>query len=272
MRECVIARPGFALLSADVKGLESCTHAQVLVNTWGYRDLASKINAGVDPLIEFAAEYSGRPESEIAAGVLAGDTECKRLRQIAKGPIYGLPGGMGAKRLRAYLRGKKVDVSLAESERLVATWRRLYPQTVAAHRHISERHVNHRNGTYSYRIPGSHDLHRRGATFAAVCNGMLLQSLGAKMLKWVLYHVVRDQQIGAMQGSHTIIFEHDALIVEAPLDALDLHAKKLHGWFNAGFAKYCPDVNMSTEVACSDRWSKHAKRIVTDGKLQVCRV
>jgi hypothetical protein len=266
MRECVVARPGYALLSADVKGLESATHAQVLAND-GMHMLASKINAGVDPLIEFAAHFYSVDYEQLKRSVDSGDPRAKEMRQHAKAPVYGLPGVMGAATLLKQLRKSGVDCDLEFAEKMVLKWRDLYPQTVVAHKAIKR---SYDRGFFSYDVPGAPaKFTRRGCTYAAACNGRLLQSLGAQMMLSVLWDVVKAQQVGDMNGSFANAFIHDEILIEAPLDALDEHAEKLEALFNAGFKRFCPDVNMSTEVVASNVWSKRARRIVSNGKLTV---
>jgi DNA polymerase I-like protein with 3'-5' exonuclease and polymerase domains len=106
-RRLFVARPGYKLVIADYSAIELVTLAAVLTQTYGKSVLADVLRAGRDPHSYTASLVLSKPYEEIRDGV---QTEKARgqvgpysqARQAAKAINFGVPGGLGPKRLALY--------------------------------------------------------------------------------------------------------------------------------------------------------------------------
>jgi hypothetical protein len=98
VRECIVARPGRLFSSTDYPQLELYTHAQSCLWYLGRSELAEALNANRDLHVQLAAAMVGISYEE-GMRRKRSDPEFKLLRQVAKPPNYGFPGGMSAAKL-----------------------------------------------------------------------------------------------------------------------------------------------------------------------------
>jgi DNA polymerase I-like protein with 3'-5' exonuclease and polymerase domains len=119
VRECLVAAPGHVLIACDYSTLELCALAQICYGRYGQSHMRDLINQGVDLHRYVAAKILNKPESEVT----------KDERQRGKAVSFGLPGGMGAKGLRAYaLASYGVSLTLEEAESWRTAWINLFPE------------------------------------------------------------------------------------------------------------------------------------------------
>jgi DNA polymerase I-like protein with 3'-5' exonuclease and polymerase domains len=119
-RELFVARPGHRLVIVDYSAIELVTLAAVLENRYGHSVLADVLREGRDPHAYTASLVSGIPYDEIKRGVKeekqAGVTgRYTKARQAAKAINFGVPGGLGARKLALYARAN-YGVDMTEEE------------------------------------------------------------------------------------------------------------------------------------------------------------
>jgi DNA polymerase I-like protein with 3'-5' exonuclease and polymerase domains len=114
------------LFIADYSAIELRTLAAVCQARFGYSKLGEVITSGIDPHVFTAAAIQGLSLAEFEALEQTDKERFVRGRQAAKAINFGVPGGLGAERLREYAQANYgVTLSLAEAEEFRA-------------RHISE--------------------------------------------------------------------------------------------------------------------------------------
>jgi hypothetical protein len=127
-RSMFIARPGHKLIVADYSAIELTTLAAVLYQRYGPTVLYKVLKEGRDPHAYTASLVTGQDYDEVKAGVRSEkaavkDAESRGLprpqtpytnaRQAAKAINFGVPGGLGARRLAAYA---KISYSVEMTE------------------------------------------------------------------------------------------------------------------------------------------------------------
>jgi hypothetical protein len=112
-RSIFIARPGHKLVVADYSAIELVTLAAVCLSRYGWSKLAETLKAGRDPHAYTAALVQGL-DYEAFLG-LKGTPEFKTARQAAKAINFGVPGGLGARKLALYAKAN-YGVDLTEDQ------------------------------------------------------------------------------------------------------------------------------------------------------------
>jgi DNA polymerase I-like protein with 3'-5' exonuclease and polymerase domains len=119
-RRLFVARPGHKLIIADYAAIELRTLAAVLLARFGQSKLADVIRRGVDPHAYTAAMTTGMTLEEFMAVKKKAPDVFKHHRQAAKAINFGVPGGLGPRRLAEYARlnyGVDMDVEHAKALR-----------------------------------------------------------------------------------------------------------------------------------------------------------
>jgi hypothetical protein len=129
-RECFTAPPEHFLFTIDYSYIELVTLAAICLRWYGKSQLAEVIRRGIDPHCYTAALITGMPLGEFMALKVSDPENFKDRRQKAKALNFGLPGGLGAARLRDYARDN-YGVTLTEDE--AENWRKkvveeVYPE------------------------------------------------------------------------------------------------------------------------------------------------
>ena len=117
-RSLFVARPGHKLIVADYSAIELVTLASVLERRYGKSVLADVLRSGRKPHDFTASLMMNMPYEEfLALKEKDKDLHTKR-RQAAKAINFGVPGGLGAKKLIRYAKTEyKVDLTLEEASR-----------------------------------------------------------------------------------------------------------------------------------------------------------
>lgn len=129
-RELFVASPGHLLLAIDYSYVELRTLAAVCEAWFGKSQLADTIRRGIDPHCFTAAMLLGTPLDEFMGLRDSDPKRFKDYRQSAKAVNFGVPGGLGAKKLVGQAR-ENYGVSMTEDEatsmraRLI---RKVYPE------------------------------------------------------------------------------------------------------------------------------------------------
>jgi DNA polymerase I-like protein with 3'-5' exonuclease and polymerase domains len=111
-RALFLADPGTVIVAADYSAIELRTLAGVCEKRLGKSVLADILRDGVDPHAYTARLLLGLSQSEW--NNLGGSVK-KAKRQAAKALNFGIPGGLGAKKLRAYAKAN-YGVDLSDEE------------------------------------------------------------------------------------------------------------------------------------------------------------
>lgn len=282
VRSCFTAREGYVQSSSDYSALEMCTFAEVLMQLLGWSTLAEAINADKDPHVMLAAEQWLRMSYEDAlAAVAAGDENAADMRQLAKVPNFGLPGGMGGKTLVRYAKsnygsafvrkffGATVSEQIRKGYRIKDEWMKTWAETPEYFELMGEC-VGDGEATiiqlFSNRIHG-------GCTFSMACNTMF-QGLAADGATEALWHVVREcydpRMRSVLFGSRVTAFVHDEIRAEHPEEVAPEGADRVKEVMEETMQRWTPNVRSKVEPALSRRWYKGAKSVRNkEGVLQI---
>lgn len=287
IRECFVARPGYAIISVDHGGLELCTLAQVIVNLGIGRLMADKINGGTDLHCDVAKEILGWDYAETLKAVKdlahSGHKDAKNKRNCAKVVNFGRPGFMGAPTLVHYAKHSyKVDFSKAAplelhadpkerallfGKQLIRHWETANPEGKEFLNYAKR--LPEGGGGKCVVIPGTTIL-RRGATVAAGANTHF-QGLGAALEAYVGWIIMKEIFCGSgplrRSGARMINFVHDEFLLEVPIEWLTEVAAQLETIMAEAPQRFLPDVRISSEAVAMSRWSKAAERVEIAGEL-----
>lgn len=119
MRAQLIAGEGKTLYIADYSAAELVALAQVCLDRYGFSKLADAINAGQDVHKLTAARFLRKPVGEVSKGE----------RQYGKIANFGLPGGLGFKRLVDFARDSYgVVINEEEAKAIKEAWLQSFPE------------------------------------------------------------------------------------------------------------------------------------------------
>lgn len=289
VRECVMARPGFALAVSDFRMLELVGIAQLCVERLGLTTLASKINAGDDIHAEIGAGVlydddvaTGRITFDDAVRAViarrsAGDKVASEARDAGKPANFGMNGGMqSAETFQLYARKSYgQSLTLDQCERIMASWRN---RAVDQQAYLAAiRQTRNEMGLYDCLLPRTEMLIPRGLARTAASN-YPFQSIGMRVADragWLVAKAQYCPEFGEadMTGSHLVLFVHDDLTSEVPLDRAAEHAQIQEELMNRASREICPDVFAGTETAILTHLSKGAKAShAADGTLAVTQI
>lgn len=258
VRECFVARPGHAILSVDYDAFEMRTWAYVTKTVLGYSDLAEILNdVNRCPHVEMGAQLRGLTTE--AAYALKG-AERKDLRGAAKGPNFGLPGGMGAARLMDYCRlSYGLVITLAEAQRACAVWRQVYREAQPYLDWVSLLIGNKRGSKGTIEQLVSKRL-RGKVGFCDAANGFF-QGLAADIAKdagWRLVEKAYEDRKSPIYGCRPLAFVHDEWLYEVPLDRLTEVGNEMSRVMTTTAMEWCPGVLFTASPAAMLAWSKKA--------------
>ena len=297
VRECFIPRPGYAFLDADIEALELCTLGQVEI--WTIKDdtKAKQLNAGLDPHCLTGMVEAGLPYEEFyrrAKGVdpktgarCAVDKNAKNMRNMAKVPNFGKPGGMADTTLVSFARtsyGIKLgatpdnpkpsrEVAEAAARRIGRFWKQANPNDQLYLDYM--RSTRGRDGMYHVIIghPSIGSVVRRGrATYCAACNSPF-QGLGALAAGEITFEIqMRSywRKESALYGSRLVIHAYDQWVLETPIERITEAAAELGTVIAMAGARKVPDVRLKAVPAASLTWNKAAETVYSkDGRLLI---
>lgn len=255
-RECFVARPGYAIVSIDFDSAEFVGLAQVLYEEFGENELRTAINAGKDPHIMLASTMTGIDYNPLKARIKAEDPEATEYRQNAKPANFGLMGMLGAKALVVYYRGHGIKLSLEKAIEYRQGWFRTWGTMrdyFASIKKICDAFegmaiIGPTNRVVAYRS-------------APALANIFFQARVAILAKRALRAVVRAcAPGGALFGCHPLIFIHDEVVIEVPLDRLYL-ADVARDIMLTAARPIVPDVLLTCQPAASLYLSKGAKTV-----------
>lgn len=268
IRECYVPRPGYVLCSVDYDSAELHTLAQVCYELLGRSRLREKLNQKADLHLDFAAQLLGISYEE--ALKRKHEPEVKEARQRAKVANFGFPGGMGHRKLAIYAKGYGLDMTEEEALNLRTRWNQNWPEMAGYFKWINSLfsikgrdQVTNIMHLYSNRFRGS-------VYYTEACNSFF-QGLAADGAKAATYEVTKacyTEPNSPLFGSRPILFLHDEIMLEVPIDKAHDAAVELSRMMVEEFNKWTPDVPAKAEPTLMTRWSKNAETLYnSEGKL-----
>jgi len=266
MRECFVAREGCTLAACDYGQAELVSLAQVTYSAFGHSKMRDIINEGRDLHLDFGLDLYKKNTGNAITYQQAvqlqklKDKLVKDARQASKSAMFGFPGGLGAESFRSYARKSwGLPFTLEESQDLRKRWLIHFPEMREYFRWISR--LLEANG-------GKLDIQQlvsnrwRGACrYTQACNGFF-QSLTADAAKAAMYEVSRlcyTVKSSPLYGCRPVLFVHDELIVEMPLEQAAEAARELERVMVSVYQRYTPDVRITADAHLMQRWSKDAE-------------
>jgi len=279
VRECFVPRAGHAIVSCDYETFELRTYAQA--NWWRFKFSPSRDilnDAARDMHVEMGAHLTDR--SLDAGYALKGQDKAafKDMRNMAKGPNFGLPGGMGWERLIDYCYDSYgVTITPDLSHKAVAIWKS-NPENVM-HLDVARRSAcrvigKRTNGEpimggdfkcfLSNRVRGS-------IPYTELANSPF-QSLAADAAKYAGCRLAEACYVRGVNpilyGCRILAFVHDEFLAEVPLEGLHERAFEWVRLQIEAAQEWVPDVTIRAEPAAMLSWSKSAgDPVYKNGKL-----
>lgn len=286
LRESIVARPGYALVASDFGLAELVSLSQVTYNwfektrnpgdPWYVEcQMRRVLNEGRDIHVDFAADIMGIAYEEAFRRYLAEDPQVIEYRQWAKVVNFGLPGGLSVDSLVSYAR-KSYGVKLTKqkAKELINRWLRKYPEMKLYFRWIRKMFESKNitevldddfeDGRKKKLIDIQQEVSKRirgKCRYTQTCNTMF-QGLTADAAKAALVEVsYRCYMVptSAMYGSRPVLFIHDEIILETPIELITAAAKELEEVMVEVYSRYTPDVRVTADAHAMFRWSKKAK-------------
>ena len=299
IRECIVPRPGFWLMSTDIGSMELCTFGQRTYDALGYSRMREVLNAGIDAHAYLGGMICSMMDDEFAQHCLAkGKTDIdsiydeflvlkvedpkkfKHFRTFAKPTNLGYPGGLGPNKFREFARMTYgVVVDFATAKRLREIWMTVFPEAEEYLRKwITRQHdrLNSLPDDDRYAYLGITGMFRANCTYCSAANGFALQTPGAEGAKRAVTMVVRESLDpgipSVLKGSHPLAFIHDEIISEVPADLVRANqiADRTEELMVGGLKTVLPDVRVTAEPALmADRWYKGAEPVFNDDGLLI---
>jgi len=195
----------------------------------------------------------------------AGDMEAKRYRTLAKIGNFGFAGGLNLAFVD-YARGYGVSITEEEAKKLRRDWFAQWPAMESYFAWVGSQTGDGAAVATQYRS----GRRRGGCSFTVLAN-TLFQGLVADGAKLALWRIWRECGPGGrLAGSWPVLFIHDEIILETPLDLVDSHSRVLCQIMVEAMAEYIPDVKITASPVAMSHWSKGAKEVRDSrGRLQV---
>jgi len=288
VRDCVIPRPGHVFIDADIEALELCTLAQAEI--WTIKDdtKARQLNSGVDPhsLTGTKIHKGGLTWKEFKA-LTKINKAAKNIRNLAKVPNFGKPGGMADTTLISFARtsyGIKLAATEAnprpcreeqEAEAIMIGdfWREANPND---QEYLEFIRTCRRGDRYEVIIghPSIGTVIRRGkATYCAAAN-CLFQGLGAIAageITWEVQRACYATPASPLYGARLVVQAYDEWLLEVRTERRTAAAEELTRIIKTAGARKVPDVMFRADTCAMSRWIKAAERVIDprSGELMI---
>lgn len=275
-RECFIARPGHAWVSVDYEMAELVAQGQMCLDVVGFSVLAEQINAGMKPILAFAAKLAGMTYEEAERALKDKNHPqhglIKKRRQDSKAVMYGLPGGMRYKKLWQTMVAAGADIDLGTARMYEDAWRAEYPEFPALFRDVQS-HVGSDYGSTGTIIQLRSGRIRGGCDYPAGCNTRF-QGLVADAWKLSLKWTVREcymERKSPLFGTRLVVGAHDESVIEPKLGRVHDAGYRLAELMKKAAKVFMPDMKMEAEPAAMLRWTKESfARFDGQGRLIPC--
>ncbi len=298
VRECFVARPGYVFATADYDSKEMRTWAQACKTIIGWSHLADKFNEDpdFDPHTALAVEQfitdevvtyeEGLIRKKIVhpcddcGRVYEKDSKCttckgkgrpdivKTMRQQAKIPNFGLPGGMGKRGLVKYARSYGATIDDKTAGVWIDAWHRQYAEAEHYFKHVKGV-VGQAFGSRGRGVQLFSNRWRGRVSYTEWANS-LFQGFAADSAKAALWEVCRrcyTVPSSALYGARIWNFVHDEIIIEVLEERAHDAAMELAAVMVEIAQPWLPDVPLRASAALMRRWYKDAEAVFVDGKL-----
>ena len=304
IRPAFVAPPGWAYVSVDYSALEMVTLAECNYQLFGYSKMMDAINAGKDLHCMLGGGITGESYETFLAAVNAKDKKYKNVRQGAKAGNFGFGGFMGAPK---FVLAKRKDWSpefpdglrfcellgrlpkcgqagvVMEHQgrpcppvcpvclEIASNIRKVYFETWEEMNDFQRyvQRATRAEGHATLIIPGT-TVERGKCAYSAFANGHFqgLAAVGAKRALWDVAQECYVDRKSPLFGCRPVVFVHDEIIIEAPLDRLHESAYRLRDVMVNAMQQVTPHVKVSAEPAAAVRWYKEMdKRFDAAGRL-----
>jgi DNA polymerase-1 len=276
IRECVIARPGYAFVGADLDTVELRALAQTCLELIGWSEMANAIARGEDLHLALAADILGLDYATAKKLYDAGDPVVSEMRQTAKKVNFGLPGGMGAAKFaitcindnNPLVTDPKADLSehIDRARFFREAWFKKWPEMRLYLKLAGE--VTGDYGECMIVQPWSNRV-RGGLDYCSCANTYFQGRVadGTKLALWRVAWACYVDKSSPLYGSRIVLFLHDELILECPLDRIDACGKELPRILCQAVQEVIPGVPITSTACAMLRWWKGAKPVFFCGEL-----
>lgn len=267
VRECFVPRPGHYFCSVDFNAAELRSWGQASLRIVGFSRMAETFqrNPHADPHLRFAAnKLLGISLEEAIARKKAKDPAIAKARHRAKAANFGFPGGMGAQRFRDNEEGKYWEsdgmdgllIDLDGAKALRAAWLGEWEEANPYFKFAA--HVADGGGVFRGIISGAY---RGGCGYSDGANNAFQENtaFGAKRALYAVAKACYLPSPSPLYGSRIVIFAHDEVIAEHPIDRAHEAAQEQTRLMVDAFQTVHPDVPVTAEPALMEYWSKNAE-------------
>lgn len=264
VRACYRARDGFLYCSCDYSQVEVVALAEVCLELFGWSRLADAVNAGMDVHSMMASEKLKMDYAELVRRRKADKHSVEaRTRQLAKGPVFGIPGGMGDAKLVDYVRSQPGHflITLEEAKEWRAIYLQLFPEVAQLFKWVDAQVGPARETVMVQAISGRV---RGGVGYTKYCNGLFQQRVadGAKEAHFEVARECYAVPSSPLYGSRVAAFIHDELLLEVPEarahEAAERCREVMEGVMRA---KYIKRVKVEATPALMKYWMKVADTV-----------
>lgn len=303
VRECIVARPGTALIAADYEGAELIAHAQSCYDIVGWSRMGDALNTGIKVHDQLGARIAGVTYQHMVTNKDK-DQTLKNYRQSAKPINFGAQGKLGAPALVMQQRRQGPDTTapdgtvykglrfciLAGGETSCGTKKvteykgRLISPMCARCVEVAADFIKAWKETWPENLPyfdhcrtvhqkGTMTQHhtqrvRSGMPYCSVANGYF-QGLSGDVIKLAIRMISYETYCmpeSPLYGSVLLLPIHDEILAESPLDKVHVAAKRINELMVHAMQELCPKMKeaIRVDVSAMLRWSKHAKAVYND--------
>lgn len=276
--------PDEVIVSVDFDAFEMRTWAQICLEILGYSDLAAILNdTRRCPHIEMGCRLHDAGEHYVesddwqvqyawAYGLKKTDKKLlKAVRGLAKGPNFGLPGGMSWARLMDYCwLNYRVALTEAQAKFACAVWRDIYREAQPYLDHISEVILGGKHGGKGTIIDEVSGFVRGDVGFCDASNGYFQAraAAAATAAGWALMEEAYERTNSPFYGARPLAFVHDEWLFAVRRDRLHEAAHRMRDVQLATAQRFCSGVILTAAPAAFYRWNKSAGDpcYIKDGK------
>ena len=268
IRECIKARPGACFIFCDYEANELRVLSQVLLDMFGQSRLAELYigDPDFDPHTYMACRKLGIGYEEGKRLKAEGDKPFKEMRQLMKCCNFGFPGGMASRTFIEFAKGYGVKVTESEANELKRFFFSQFPKVKDYLDHVGVQVRSYGGQGYlkrARRLSGN----RR---FCQLAN-FYFQGLAAEggLLAFAkVSQACYSDPTSPLYGCRPVLFVHDEIIIEAPLEKAHDAALELKRVMESNMAVFTPDVPSVAEPTLAFKWWKGAyQRFDDNGKL-----
>lgn len=296
VRNCFVAREGYAICSCDYAAVELSTLGQVCLWSVGHSNLADAINSGKDPHCVLGADLLNTSYEDFFHHYkVLKEKSYGLIRQAGKGGNFGFPGMMGPEAFVVYQKkqgfsvcqwffgdGKckqqpRVQCEVQGSDVMLCTrcieqaeiirptylerWSEVPKYWNWVMRELSA------NGSVTQYI----SERIRGEPSGPAAANTLFQGLAADGAKAAIIKLTEEMYLDTsspLYGSRLLNFIHDETLLEIPLENLHAAAYRQAEVMVEEMKKFVPDVAIKVEPAAMLYWDKDAEAVHDEnGKL-----